>query len=259
MYKLLIVDDEEHILEGMKNTLDWSALGIVRVETAQTYHRAVDLAVSMEPDIAIFDVCLQDYYGYDIINKLNELGLRTKYIMMSGYDQFEYARQAINCGAKSYLLKPVDRQELKSLIERIIVEDLGGTIADGDMDAQNRDPVLGVDYASLSKLINKILIIVKAEYGTNLKLKVVADMFRMNSAYLGQIFLRETHMKFSDYLREYRLLKAREMIQSTDEKIAYIAHKVGYGSINYFYTQFHEYFHFSPTDLRSDTAEEEFL
>jgi YesN/AraC family two-component response regulator len=78
----------------------------------------------------------------------------------------------------------------------------------------------------------------------------VAERFRMNGTYLGQLFLKETRMKFSEYLMAYRMLRARERIQSTDEKIASIALSVGYPNLNYFYTHFHAYFEKSPSDLR---------
>ncbi len=248
MYKLLIVDDEPQILEGMKRTLDWEKYGFGCIETSETADDAISKAVAIYPDIAIFDICIGKDRGYEAISKLNGLGLPTKYIIMSGYNEFEYAREAIRCGVKDYLLKPVNRSKLQEVVEKIIVEDLHGTL-EGTSDA-NIDPVLGVRYDSLSKLTNHILLTVKAEYEQNITLKMVAEQFRMNGTYLGQIFLKETKIKFSEYVMAYRMLKARERILSTDDKIASIAHSVGYSNLGYFYTHFHAYFDKSPSDLR---------
>lgn len=250
MYKLLIVDDEPQILEGMKRTLDWEKYGFGRIETSETYEGAISKAVEMLPDLAIFDVCIGKQRGYDAIHKLNELRLPSKYIIMSGYGEFQYALEAIRCGAKDYLLKPVDRSKLQQLVEKIIVEDLRGKLADSDRSDLDMDPVLGVRYDSLSKLTNRILMIVKAEYSQNLSLKSVAERFRMNGTYLGQLFLKDTKKKFSEYLMAYRMLRAKERIQSTDEKIISIAFSVGYPNLNYFYSHFHAYFGKSPSDLR---------
>lgn len=247
---MLIVDDEPHIIEGLKRVIDWKKYGIQQIETATNYHEAIEKAIEYKPHIGIFDVCIEDARGYDIINKLNSLDLQTKYVMVSGYDDFEYVRQAMIAGAKDYLVKPVDRVELQNVIEHIIVDDFKGNLDHVHQEEKNVDMILGVEYDSLSNLTNKVLLIVKGEYNKNINLKIVADKFKMNSTYLGQIFLKETHMKFSEYLMAYRLTTAKHMIQNTNEKISYIAYSVGYSNLNYFYTHFKDFFGFSPTDLR---------
>lgn len=250
MYKLLIVDDETQILEGMKYTLNWAKYGVDEIETALSYGEAVEKAVKMKPDIGLFDVCIGDKRGYDIINELNALQLKTVYIMISGFNEFGYAQKAIRCGARDYLLKPVEREKLQPIVEKIIVQDLHGTLENISSNPVETDPVLGVRYDSLSNLVNRILIIVKSEYNQGMNLKTVADKFKMNSTYLGQIFLKETHLKFSEYLMVYRLLCAHDMILGTDKKISYIADSVGFSNANYFYMRFHDFFNLSPLDLR---------
>ncbi len=250
MYRLLIVDDEPYIIDGVKRLIDWSSYGFSRVESALNYHEAVEKAVELKPDIALFDVCIDDARGYDIIEKLNALDLPTIYVMMSGYDEFEFVRKSFLRGVKDYLLKPIDRGKLQRIIERIIVEDLKGSLESKRIKEKNVDLILNMEYSTLSNLTNKVLLIVKGEYNKNINLKVVADKFKMNSTYLGQIFIKETGMKFSEYLMRYRLTVAKERIEGTSEKIASIAFGVGYLNLNYFYIQFKDYFGFSPTSLR---------
>lgn len=250
MYKLMIVDDEPQILEGMKRILDWKQYGFGRIETCESTEEAMAKAVDLLPDVAIFDVCIGKDLGYEAIRKLIEFHIPTKFIIMSGYSEFKYAQEAIRCGVKDYLLKPVERTKLQQVIEKIIIEDLGGSIGNMDGESLNKDPVLGVRYDSLSKLVNRILLMIKTEYAQNITLKSVAERFQMNSTYLGQLFLKETAMKFSEYLMAYRMLLAQERIQSTDEKISYIAFSVGYNNLNYFYTHFHGFFGKSPSELR---------
>jgi two-component system response regulator YesN len=250
MYKLLIVDDEPQILEGMKCTLNWEKYGVGQIETALSYREAVDKAVKMNPDIALIDVCIGDKRGYDIINELNLLQLKTIYIMISGFNEFKYAQKAIRCGARDYLLKPVEREKLQPIVERIIVQDLHGTVENLSNCENEVDPVLGVRYDNLSNLTNRILVMVKAEYHQNINLKTIAEKFKMNSTYLGQIFLKETHMKFSEYLMVYRLQCSRDKILNTDEKISQIASSVGFSNPNYFYSCFHDYFNLSPMSFR---------
>jgi YesN/AraC family two-component response regulator len=107
-----------------------------------------------------------------------------------------------------------------------------------------------IPYSELSKLTNKMLVIIKTDYSESLSLKIIAEKFRMNSAYLGQSFLKETKMKFSEYLMVYRLHRAYDLILGSNDKIHYIAKQVGYTNLNYFYVQFRLFFGISPSDLR---------
>lgn len=254
MHTLLIVDDELQILEGLRRTLDWDALGIGPVVTAQSYHEAIDKAVEYEPVLALFDVCLGPHRGYELITHLKGLRLPTHYLMMSGYEEFEYVRQAMISGARGYLLKPIQRGELQQALLQIINEELGG-LTDQPQGVRHLEPVLERPYEDFSKLTRKMLLMVQADYGENMTLKHVANLFRMNSTYLGQIFLKDAGIKFSEYVTRYRLLEARRQIEQTDEKISVIAHRVGYASMGYFYTQFRELYAVSPSDLRGSYRE----
>lgn len=254
MYSLLIVDDEPSILAGLKCTLDWQKFNIDSIETATSYDEAVAAAIKSEPDIGIFDVCIGQTRGYEIINKLNELHLQIKCIMISGYDQFEYAQKAIRCGAKDYLLKPIDRKALQDAVRNIVIRDLHGVVREDAKKDDVIDPVLNIRYDTLSKLTRKIILMIKAESSKSLSLKNIADQFKMNSTYLGQIFLKETHMKFSEYTMIYRLMFARSKIENTNEKISYIAYSAGYSNLNYFYAQFKDFFNCSPSELRNQKS-----
>lgn len=250
MYTLLIVDDVPSILKGVRHMLDWESFGVTRIETASTCSEALARAVDCKPDIALVDVRIGNEYGYNLINQLNDLGLKTNYMMMSGYGEFQYACEAIRCGALEYLLKPIRTDKLQACMERIIVEKLHGTLPQVQKKDDEIDPVLHLPYDTFPTLISKILMMVRAEYSQNITLKSIADRFRMNSTYLGQLFIKETRLKFSEYLMLYRLNIARDKILGTDEKISTIAEDIGYPNLNYFYQHFHNYFDTTPSEMR---------
>lgn len=248
MYTLMIVDDESAILEGISRLLDWKALGFDQIRTAKSSFEVISHVVDWKPDICLMDVCIGNEYGYELITRLSEMGVRSNYIMMSGYDEFTYACEALRCGALDYLLKPIDGGKLLQRVRQIIIEKLNGTIPEEV--AGESDPILKRPYPEMSPLIRKIVMIVAMEYGQNLSLKNIADRFRMNPTYLGQIFIRETGMKFTEYLMMYRMQAARSRIIETDDKIAEIAAGVGYTNMNYFHRHFHNYYGVSPLKMR---------
>lgn len=256
MYTLMIVDDEPAVLEGTVRLLDWKALGFGQVWTARSSFEVISHVVDWKPDICLVDVRIGNDYGYELINRLGEMGVRSNYIMMSGYDEFSYACEAIRCGALDYLLKPVDGGKLYRRIRQVIIEKLHGTVPEETR--QEEDPVLKRPYMELSPLIRKIVMIVGMEYGQHISLKSIADRFRMNSTYLGQIFIKETNMKFSEYLMGYRMYVARCRILDTDNKISEVADEVGYSNMNYFYQHFHNYYGIAPLKMRmGETGGEE--
>lgn len=248
MYTLMIVDDEPNILEGIMRLVDWKAFGIGRIRTAGSCFEVVSHIVDWKPDICLVDVRIGNEYGYELINCLNGMGVKSNYIMMSGYDDFAYACEAIRCGALDYLLKPIGREQLEKRLEKIVVEKLHGTLR---KEEKRKDPILDRPYEEMSPLIRKIVMIVGMEFGQHISLKSIADRFRMNSTYLGQIFIKETGMKFSEYLMLHRLYVAREKILNSDEKIAVIASDVGYSNMNYFYQHFHNYYNMTPSEMRA--------
>lgn len=256
MYRLLIVDDESHIIDGVRRMIDWSEYNVTEIRAAHSFQEAVTISFTFRPHIVLTDVKIGEDWGYDLIEALSRANLDIHYVMMSGYDDFDLVRKSLLAGAKDYLLKPIDKDKLREIITKIITIDLQGELPKPKR-REEIDPVLGVPLSSLSKLTNKVLLIVKSAYSENISLRYVADLFQMNSVYIGQAFLRETHMKFSEYLLVYRMHIAYDLIKNTDEKVSYIARRVGYQHLNYFYSLFHNYYDISPSELRSSLLVEE--
>lgn len=255
MYRLLIVDDEKDICENIKYLLDWNSYGFTSIQTATTYAGAMSLAVDMQPHVALVDIRLGDQWGYDLVSQLRLVGLKTVFCMISGYDDFHYIRKSMQASAQDYLLKPLQVGELRTFIERVVVNDLGGTLPQSDETKRELDPVLHVEYSSLSKITNKIILFTKNNYRLPLSLTSMAEAFNMSGKYIGRIFHKDTGMKYSEYLMAYRMQQARRLIVGTQDKISVIAGEVGYSQLNNFYIHFKTYFGVSPSALRNfDTA-----
>lgn len=205
MYRLLLADDEKQITEGLKCLLSWEKYQIDEIRAANTYEEALDIGWSWKPQIAIIDVCIGKKFGYDLQGELRKKLPDLCTIMISGYDEFTYVREAMRQGVVDYLLKPINRVELGKLLESIIVDRLQGSLSKSPEDEEPYDEILGKREQELSKLVRKIIKIVQEEYGKNLNLSVLADRLEVSNGYLGKLFARETDMKFSQYLMQYRM------------------------------------------------------
>lgn len=119
MLKLLLVDDEQPILDGLKQLIDWSEIGVSSIKTATNGRDALAVMNNFKPDIIITDIKMPFMNGLELIRTVKEDLPETKCIVLCGYQDFEYARQAMKYGAVRYLVKPVEEEELIEIIEDI--------------------------------------------------------------------------------------------------------------------------------------------
>jgi two-component system response regulator YesN len=120
MYKVMIVEDEEFILQGLCHIVDWDELGLKVVHKAQDGIEALDMWNKEVVDIVITDICMPDMGGLELLKKLREKSIEARFIILSGYDQFEYARQAIPLDVEEYIIKPIDEEKLTAVLSETI-------------------------------------------------------------------------------------------------------------------------------------------
>jgi len=120
MYKVLVVDDEFRQRMGIVKHVDWKSLNVKQVESAENGLQALEIAKELMPDILITDIKMQGMDGLELIEKMTELVPGLKSIIISGYDEFEYARAAIELKAQVYILKPVNLQKLHDELKKLI-------------------------------------------------------------------------------------------------------------------------------------------
>ena len=120
--RLLIAEDELWLRKRLVSTIDWPSYGISEVYEAEDGGEALEIALKEKPDIVITDIRMPELSGIDLMKKLNENSIFSKMIVVSGYDDFEYAQGALRMGAINYLLKPVDEEELLDSVKRCVEE-----------------------------------------------------------------------------------------------------------------------------------------
>lgn len=120
MYSLLIADDEKWIKQRLVNTIDWTSIGISKLYSASNGVEALDLMTSRHPDIILTDIRMPGFTGIELMQKACDLRLSSKFILLSGYAEFEYAQSALRLGAVDYLMKPVKDLAVISSVEKCI-------------------------------------------------------------------------------------------------------------------------------------------
>ena len=122
MYKVLLVDDEYMITEGLKRLIPFEKWDMEVVATANHADDALDYVREHPVDIVISDVNMPDKTGLEMIQEMKEVLPDAYYILLSGYQEFDYVKKAMNLSVVDYLVKPVDKVELGHLLEKIVTQ-----------------------------------------------------------------------------------------------------------------------------------------
>ncbi|AFH60798.1 response regulator transcription factor [Paenibacillus caseinilyticus] len=118
--KLLIADDQRSLHQYLHTMVDWAALGITEVRSAYDGAEAAELAALMEPDLLLMDIRMPGVDGIEALRRIQSLPQKPRAVILSAYDQFEYAREALKLSVSQYLLKPVDTELLEGALRELI-------------------------------------------------------------------------------------------------------------------------------------------
>lgn len=119
MLKVVLIDDKKSIVEGMKYLIEWEEYGFEIAAALRCADDAIEFVNKNRVDLIISDIRMPGMSGLELIQKIKETDPHIKFIIISGYAEFEYVKKAMDYQANGYLLKPIDEDELIALLERI--------------------------------------------------------------------------------------------------------------------------------------------
>ena len=118
MYKIMLADDEGIVIDSLKFIIEKEFADSCVVEYAKTGRSVIELAERFRPDIAVMDIQMPGINGIDAMKEIREANHHTVFIIMSAYDKFDYAKEAINLGVMEYLNKPVERGKIVQVLRK---------------------------------------------------------------------------------------------------------------------------------------------
>ncbi|WP_217588090.1 response regulator transcription factor [Lentibacillus saliphilus] len=254
MYRILIIEDEEVIREGLKYMVDWVKMDCVVVGEACNGEEGLEQIESLVPDIVLLDVNMPIMNGIDMLAAYN--GTQTFCtIILSGYNDFAYAKKALEYEVIDYLLKPIDHKELYKAVHRA-KDVLEIKTAYKAIEAQilTKENVNVYDTNLLGRInktsqhVTQMLQYVQENYHDKITINDLVEEIGMSATYLNKKFKQETGFSFNDFLNRYRIQKAIQMISTGNEKISMVALEVGYSQYQYFVKVFKKYTNMLPSD-----------
>lgn len=232
MYHVFLADDEPWALMVLKNIIPWTEYGFVVSGEAEDGEQALDRIGRMKPDLVISDIRMPGMDGLKLLRTIREKNWEMEVLLVSGYSDFEYAREALRLGCHGYLVKPVEEKELIEYLEKIKkVLDEKKNRADG---ATAGETVKNDGYQSEKLQAQNMVKYIQDHFAEGLTLQDLAGEFRMSESYISSLIKKKTGKGFGEHLVEIRIQKAQEYLRTTNDSIEEIAAKVGYPDYYYF-------------------------
>ena len=244
MYQALIVEDEDLMREYLASRLSAMCAEWCAADTAVDGQEAMEKIGKTHFDGIITDIRMPVMDGLAMSTAIREKDPQIPILILSGYNEFDYARKAVRLNIFDYLLKPVDEQELAAALSAMAIQ--------AGQKRQMKAPESTNEYANDNKdgLAQRALLYIQSHFSEPISLTSVAEEMGVSSAYLSTVFHREIGASYSRTLLKFRMEEAARQLAGTNLKVNQIARNVGFFSAKHFTHVFHEYYHLSPMEYR---------
>ena len=242
--QVVLVDDEIMIREGFKRLFDWASHDCEVVGEAADGMEALAQIDHLQPDIVIMDINIPIINGLKVIQTSRIRYPDMAFIIVSGYDDFSYCREALRMRITDYILKPVNYEEFGSCIDRLKIA-LYEKRKTEEQDAQEERTITGI-IRYLQEHLDK-----------EISLTILADEFHLSSQYISQLFKSEIGVNFLAYLTNIRMERAKKLLLSTSLSIGEISEKCGYADYRVFTKAFKKEEGSTPSQYRRNFLEKE--
>ncbi len=256
MYRVLLVEDEDIIRKGILFSVDWASAGCIVVAEAKNGQEGLEVIARENPDIVIADINMPLMDGLNMIRNSYE-SYDYSAILLSGYSEFDYAREAMKYGVTGYLLKPLNVEELKEALERAKEERRIKEAYSLRLNSKEqwRNASVLKEYSGKDiedPVVEKMLSYIHENYQEKVTFADVVTALNYSERFLNRKFKEALGTTFSDYLNRYRIQKAIELIKEGGLRMQEVAWRCGIGDYKYFKNVFSKYMGCSPKEYRAE-------
>ena len=242
-FKVIVADDEKLIAKNIARRIEESSEAFRVIARAGSGTEALEQARELLPDVVFSDIKMPEMDGVELIAVLRKEHPSMLCVIVSGYSDFEYMKAAIQNSAVDYLLKPVNPEELKHLLQR-----LEATLLARE---QQVVPRRESDAAALAENVRVYL---QENYDKPVDFSALADSLAVSAPYLSKLFHEQTGSSPSRYLTDIRMRQARKLLMDTNLTVKEIAVRVGFPDPFHFSRSFRNAVGISPVQFREELA-----
>ena len=244
MYKVILVDDEKRIVEGLSKIVDWPHYSCEVVATAGDAAEGSRLIRELKPDILFTDIRMPGKSGLAMIAGLRSEFPSLQIAVLTGYRDFSYAQEAIRLGVCRFLLKPSKMAEINEALEEMTRRLDAGRSA-------GTSPSPAEEVAAGNFLVKQAVKFMEQHYAEKLTLQDVAGHCYVSHWHLSKLLNGQIGKSFYDILNEIRIEKAKTLLADRSLKIAEIGERVGYSDPAHFAKSFRKLTGVSANEYRN--------
>lgn len=240
--RVLLVDDEIMIREGFKHLFDWEAHDCQVVGEAADGMEAMNQIDALQPDIVIMDINIPIMNGLKVIQCSRMKHPEIAFVIVSGYDDFSYCREALRLKITDYILKPVNYEEFGACIDNLKIALFRQQLPQEETQGEER-PIMAI-----TRYLQEHL-------SEDISLSILAEEFHLSAQYISQLFKSEIGVNFLAYLTNIRMERAKKLLLSTALSIGEISEQLGFGDYRVFTKVFKKSEGVTPSQYRRDFLE----
>ncbi|MBV1818977.1 response regulator [Clostridium cochlearium] len=242
MLKLLIAEDEILERKALRFIIEKNLNDkITIVGEASDGSNALNLAKKTSPEIILMDIKMPEMNGLECQKIISKILPNSKTIILTAYDNFKFAQNAIKVHAFDYLLKPAEPRELVDSINNVI---------DYINNKSKKDIIEDKFHIKNNDIIDKAINFININYNKDINLDMVSSHVHLNPQYFSRYFKSKVGINFVDYLSKVRIDNAKKLLINSNENIKWISFKVGYIAPAYFSKVFLKLEGVSPNTFR---------
>ncbi len=236
MFKVMIIDDEPIIVEGIKKIVPWEKYGCQIIATANDGIEGSRLIRELKPDILFSDISMPGIDGLTMVAGLRSEFPLIKICILTGYRDFDYAQKAISLGVSRYLLKPSNLVEIEEAIA-VMTAGLKELKADEEPaeveESQEREEDSETKAAG-SFIVYNAIQYMEENFNRKITLSEVAEKTYISQWHLSKLLNKHKGLNFSEILNNIRVKEAKKLLMNSSMRIGDIAWEVGFTDIAHF-------------------------
>ena len=245
MYRVVIVDDEPIIVEGISRLVPWKKYECSVCACAYSGKEGLEVVRREKPDMIFSDISMPGLDGLKMIAGLKSEFPDMEISILTGYRDFEYAQEAVRLGVRRFLLKPSSMKEIEEAVEAM-VQGLGKKAAISKAEG----PKEKCDMAN-SFIVKNAMRYIENHYTERLTLLEVAEQTYVSQWHLSKLLNKHTGHSFSELLNRTRIAKAQELLKEQSLRIGDIAEQVGFLDMAHFSRVFKKIVGMSANEYRN--------
>lgn len=244
---ILIVDDDDFIVDGLCSIIKRFEIEPLHLLTAQNAHQALTIMKGQRIDLTISDIKMPGISGLELIKEAKKMEYCDRFLILTGFDEFEFAREAIRYGVIDYMLKPVDKEALREILTSVFSEKQQPE-RHHTHDVQL--PIENLDSKCFSKPVHTILSYLEQNYMLDISLAHLSEAVSMHPNYICALLKKEIHHTFIEIRDMHRIKCAMQYLLDQKESIAKVGQRVGFNNETRFYKVFKRLTGFTPLHFR---------